>query len=432
MSTHLPKGAWNAHWFTLFNALSFQIALGAPVILYAKSIGASSTVIGVMASFVPLGMVLQLPAARLLPIYGYKKFMRAGWGLRTLFLFMVAAVPMLSFLDNVSKLILLSGALFFFNVLRGIATAAWMPWLASIIPDSEQAEFFSRDHMFLFGGSLVSLVASATVVTGNPGNLEFSMVFLLCALSAMVSIWFITKIPDPPPAEAHETSIRGVPWKSILLYSPFLRALIFNIFFLFVVGSLGVFSVEYLHENPDFTPANVLYLSGLSFAGSLFVLSFLGSKIKHLGAKPVITVSVALFALAIGGWFLVAAGVIGCSHKVIAGLNVLGGIAGAAFNAANARLVFGVVPSNGRNHFFAIYTVLTQLGMGVSPVTWGLMLDFIGTYETVTGVFSWQRHSFYFGVLFAMTLLALLLAGILREPGAKTPDGRNTVLPEPS
>ena len=430
MSTTLPKGAWNIHWFTLFNALSFQIALGAPVILYAKSIGSSSTVIGVLASFVPLVMVLQLPAARLLPVYGYRKFMRAGWGLRTMFLFLVAAVPLLSFLDNTSKLMLMGGALFVFNVLRGIATAAWMPWLASIIPDSEQAEFFSRDHMFLFGGSLVSLVASAAVVTGNPGNVEFALVFLLSAVAGLCSVWFITKIPDPPPAEVHQSSMGGVPWKHMILYPPFFRALVFNIYFLFVVGSLGVFSVEYLHENPGFTTASVLYLSGLSFVGSLIALTFLGSKIKRLGAKPVIVVAVALFAVVIGGWFLVAAGVLRCSPLVIAGLNVLGGVAGAAFNAANARLVFGVVPSTGRNHFFAIYTVLTQLGMGASPVSWGLMLDFMGTYEVATGALTWHRHSFYFGVLFVMALLAFLFAGVLREPSSKAAQEENTVLPE--
>ncbi len=430
MSTGLPKGAWNVHWFTLFNALSFQIVLGAPVILYAKSLGASSTVIGVMASFVPLVMVLQLPAAKLLHVYGYKKFMRTGWGLRSLFLFMISVVPVLAFLDTVSKLILLAGALFIFNVLRGIATAAWMPWLAAIIPDGEQTDFFSRDHMFLFGGSLISLVASASVAIGNPGDFEFSMVFLLSAVAAVVSVLFINKIPDPAHEETSSSSSQGVPWKEIVLYPPFFSAVVFNVFLLFVVGSLGVFSVEYLHENPDFTVSSVLYLSGLSFVGSLFVLSFLGGRIKRFGTKPVIAGSVLLFALVIGGWFLVASGVIGCSLLMVALLNFLGGVAGAAFNAANARLIFGSVPVLGRNHFFAFFTVLTQLGMGASPVAWGLMLDFIGSYEVVTGGFSWKRHSFYFGALFFMSLLAWAMTSILREPGAKQLRAEGPVPPE--
>lgn len=390
------------------------------MILYAKSIGASSTVIGVLASFVPLVMVLQLPAARLLSVYGYRNFMMAGWGVRSIALVLVAAVPVLAFLDNASKLILMTGALFVFNVLRGMATAAWMPWLASIIPDSEQAEFFSRDHMFLFGGSLLSLFVSAAVVTGNPGSMEFAMVFLLSALAGFGSTWFITRIPEPHAAEVRDSGIRGVPLRHMILHPPFFAALVFNIYFLFVVGSLGVFSVEYLHESPEFTVSSVLYLSGFSFVGSLFVLTFLGAVIKRAGVKPVIAVAVFLFGLTICGWFLVASGVWPCTHRAIGALNFLGGVAGAAFNAANARLVFGSVPTMGRNHFFALFTVLTQVGMGVSPVSWGLMLDFIGTYEVVTGAFSWHRHSFYFCALFFMAMLALGLVGILREPGAKT------------
>ena len=69
-----PRGSFNAHWFNLFNAVSFQIILGAPIIVYAKSIGASSTVLGILASFTPLMTVFQLPAAQFLGRYGYKQF----------------------------------------------------------------------------------------------------------------------------------------------------------------------------------------------------------------------------------------------------------------------------------------------------------------------------------------------------------------------
>ena len=66
------------------NAVSFQIILGAPIILYAKSIGAGSTVLGVLASFTPLMTVLQWPAAKYLHVFGYKRFVLAGWGFLSL------------------------------------------------------------------------------------------------------------------------------------------------------------------------------------------------------------------------------------------------------------------------------------------------------------------------------------------------------------
>ena len=60
-----PAGATNANWFSMFNAVSFQITLGSPMILYAKSIGATATVLGIIAALTPLLTIAQIPAARL-------------------------------------------------------------------------------------------------------------------------------------------------------------------------------------------------------------------------------------------------------------------------------------------------------------------------------------------------------------------------------
>ncbi|MFY8216745.1 MAG: hypothetical protein ACOVMP_09130, partial [Chthoniobacterales bacterium] len=99
-----PPGAFNVHWFQMFNAVAFQIMMGAPIILFAKSLGASSTVLGIVAAFTPLMTVMQLPAARFLDRCSYRQFVLMGWGTRTIFIFVVAAIPLLGFLDNLSKL----------------------------------------------------------------------------------------------------------------------------------------------------------------------------------------------------------------------------------------------------------------------------------------------------------------------------------------
>jgi hypothetical protein len=78
-----PAGALNVNGFSFFNAVSFQIVLGAPVILFAKSLGASSFLLGTIAALTPLLNILQLLAARFFHRTGYKRFVLAGWGART-------------------------------------------------------------------------------------------------------------------------------------------------------------------------------------------------------------------------------------------------------------------------------------------------------------------------------------------------------------
>src|ERR1041385_7660320 len=89
----LPAGLFNAYLFAMFNALSFQIVLNSPMVLYAKGLGASATVLGFLAGMMPLLVIFQIPAAQCVSRVGYKKFVYAGWGTRVAFIFAMALVP---------------------------------------------------------------------------------------------------------------------------------------------------------------------------------------------------------------------------------------------------------------------------------------------------------------------------------------------------
>lgn len=404
------------------NAVSFQIILGAPVIVYAKSLGASSTVLGIIASFTPLMTVFQLPAAQFLGRYGYKEFVLMGWRLRTIFIFLVTAVPLMAFLDPTSKLAVILASLFIFNLLRGISSAAWMPWISSLIPEEIRGRFLSLDQIFMHVGSLFALVASAIVMTGRVDPWEYALVFGISAIAATWSLGFIKQIPEVAAADTVRKSSVPVPWRQMVSYPPFRELLVFNVLFMAVVGSLGVFTVEYLREFPKFDVSLVLYLSGISFVGALVSLPFVGRLVDDAGSKPVMLASLTLFGVVIMGWFLVAANVIPCTIAVIAFLNLIAGIAGANFNLANVRIIMSTMPEMGRNHFFALFTVITSLGLGAAPIVWGVSLDFIGSYEAVTGAFHWKRHSIYFLALFLLNVLAAALIHRLHEArGSQSP-----------
>ena len=67
-----PAELANVFVFATFNALSFQIVLGSPMILYAKSLDASATVLGIIAGMMPLLVIFQIPAAAHIARVGYK------------------------------------------------------------------------------------------------------------------------------------------------------------------------------------------------------------------------------------------------------------------------------------------------------------------------------------------------------------------------
>ncbi|MBV9274047.1 MAG: hypothetical protein JO333_09140, partial [Verrucomicrobia bacterium] len=54
VEVEVKREAAFAHQFSLYNQLNFQITLGTPMVLYAKSLAASSTTIGIVAALAPL------------------------------------------------------------------------------------------------------------------------------------------------------------------------------------------------------------------------------------------------------------------------------------------------------------------------------------------------------------------------------------------
>jgi uncharacterized protein YjeT (DUF2065 family) len=69
----------------------------------------------------------------------------------------------------------------------------------------------------------------------------------------------------------------------------------------------------------------------------------------------------------------------------------------------------------GRNHFFALFTVVSGLGLGGAPMVWGAMLDTLGTLDVVLGAMTINRYSVYFAVLVVLAGLALRLIPGLHE-----------------
>ena len=408
-----PEGALNINGFSFFNAVSFQIVLGAPVILFAKSLGASSLILGTMAALTPLLNILQLLAARFLHRVGYKRFVFAGWGARTFFTLCVAIIPLWPGLAASTRLWLLIGALFCFNLLRGFSAGAWLPWLTALVPEQVRGRFLSRDNAFMHFGCLAAMLVSAWVMAGSVEAEEYAAVFAIGLITALISLWFVRRVPD---AQSHEDRIRSgvaVPWGAMLRHAPFARLLWFTTIYTTVIGSLGVFTVEYLVVREKFGESTIFLLGGLSFVGALCGLAITAPRLDATGSKPWLRRGLVLMATTIMGWLTLASGFLPGWPWLVGVLNFSGGLAGAVFGVASTRIVMGSVPAMGRNHFFALFTVISGIGLGGAPIVWGALLDALGPLNVVVGALTVDRYTVYFAALFLLAWIAMpLIAGL--------------------
>jgi MFS family permease len=153
----------------------------------------------------------------------------------------------------------------------------------------------------------------------------------------------------------------------------------------------------------------------MAFVGALAGLALTGPWLDKTGSKPWLRRALLLFELAVFGWLLLAGGLLPAWSSVVGALNFLGGIAGAMFGVASTRIVMGSVPVMGRNHFFALFAVLSGLALGLTPMVWGAVLDALRSLDVVVSGFHINRYTIYFSAILLLALWVRWLSSRLHE-----------------
>jgi len=414
-----PPGLHHAYYFNAFNAFSYQIVLGSPMVLYAKALDASATVLGIIAGMMPLLVIFQIPAANYIPRMGFKQFVFAGWGTRVMFIFGMAAVPITSFfLSPQTRLVLMLMLLFFFNLSRGISSCAWLPWIAALVPSHLRGKYLAIDAAVQNLASFLTFLFAAACLAGSPGPWQFAALFLFSAVTGAISLNFLKRMPDAEVPDDPRTRSGGkVPWMAMVRHDPFNRLLLTILGYAVAYGGLLTFTVAFL-KNEGMSEGKILLVSSMAFLGGLSSLWLLGSRLDRLGSKPVLTFSYSAWAAVLVGWLAISGGLIQLSLLFVLTLQFLMGLLTALVQMSQTRLAMAVIPVMGRNHFFAIYSVVSNVVLGIAPIAWGMVIDLVGERSPMWLGLSWNRYSVFFGAVALCWVVTMLLGRRLHEPQA--------------
>ncbi len=414
-----PRGIHNAYLFSIFNAFSYQIVLSSPMVLYAKTLGASATVLGIIAGMMPLLVIFQIPAANHIPRVGYKRFVFAGWGTRVMFIFAMALVPLTyKFLEPVSRLGLMLLLLFCFNLSRGISSCAWLPWITALVPAALRGKYLSRSAASENLASFITFLLAALCLLGKPAPWQFAILFGFSAVTGAISLSFLKRIPDVEIPEEHRVSKGRVPWLAMIRYDPFARLLRVLIAYSVAYGGMTAFTVAFLKSPVGLAEDKILLVTSVAFLGGLSSLWFLGSRLDRLGSKPVLTFCFSAWLVVLAGWVCLAGRVWSSTWLLLLALQFLMGLLAALIQMANTRLAMAIIPVMGRNHFFAIYSVLGNVTLGLAPIGWGLLIDAVGDSAPLWLGVAWTRYAIFFALAGLVFLVSLCLSRALHEPEA--------------
>lgn len=417
--TGFAPGLHNAFLFSFFNALSYQIVLSSPIILYAKSLGASATVLGVIAGMMPFLVIFQIPAASYIPRIGFKRFVLGGWSIRVVFIFAMGLVALSErLLDARNRLALLLFLLFGFNLSRGISSCAWLPWIAALVPTQLRGAYLTRDAFMNNLGSLGAFLFSAAALAGEPRAWQFALLFLFSAVMGAISLGFLKRIPDAAVPDEPRRGGGPVPWLEMMRYPPFAKLLRVAVGWSVAYGGVTAFTVAFLKSAAGMSEGKILLISAATFLGGMASLWLLGSRFDRVGSKPVLGAACAGWFAVMAGWTALAGRAFPTTVLSVLVLQFLMGLLAAMATMANARLAMAIAPVLARNHFLAIYSVVGNVTLGLSPIGWGILIDAYGPRAPLALGLEWNRFTVFFAAAALAFGVMLALSRRLDEPRA--------------
>ena len=416
----MPPGVGNAYAFQAFNTTSFSIVLTTPMLLYFKSLGASATIIGIVAALPPLLSILQMPAARFVEQIGYRAFVLRGWSLRSAFVLAMALVPMLpEVIDAGTRMGLMLFLLFAYNTSRGISVCGFLPWITQWIPEQVRGRYISRDQMCASVAMVATMLLTAGYLRHNTSRHAFAVVFAASFVTAIASLLFLRRIPDAPPPPRTGDRQR-VPWKDMALHPPFFKLLVYNVIMFAALAGAGVFWVPCLRDQFRLNDAQILLIGAVTPIVAAVSLLWLGHVVDRVGSRPVLALANVTLAIHLLSWCSLAARLMPLVWWSVVLIQATAGLGLAALNVANARLAMSVVPVMGRSHFFALFSVVNGLTLGVLPIGWGVLLDSLAGWRRGWQHWEWNQFSALYAALVFVTVLAQVWHARLVEPRAMT------------
>jgi hypothetical protein len=324
-------------------------------------------------------------------------------------------------IDRTTRIALMLFLLFLYNSSRGVSSCAFLPWITQWIPEGLRGRYLSGDQMSTALAVLGTTAVTAWFFRGVTGSVAFAVMFAGSFVAGMVSLMFLRKIPDVPVPHS-VTGGGGVRWKEIVFHPPFFRLLVYNVVFQFAMAGAGLFWVPMLRDRYAFQDWQILGMMAMWGAVVAVTLWSFRALADRVGSRPLLAVSGGVFVVHLLGWCAIAADVLPPTLWVIALIQTTAGLGGALFNLANTRLAMETVPRTGRSHFFAVFTVVNNLILGVMPVGWGLLIDTLAGWQCRWSLWEWNQYSVGYTAVIVVLVVSQFFRARLAEERAMSTD----------
>lgn len=175
---------------------------GVFLVAFALQLGASNTLIGLLAALPPLLQLLQIPSIYLVENVKVRKAISVYASLLSrIFWLFVALIPFL--FHGYFRVLFLVVALIFQSAFASMSNCAWNSWMRDIIPQERLGSFFSKRMSLSIAVTLPLFFIAGffidrwKILYPQYEIYGYSILFFLGFLAGIIGVYFIATIPEP-------------------------------------------------------------------------------------------------------------------------------------------------------------------------------------------------------------------------------------------
>lgn len=356
----------------VFGSAWMNLITGASFVTFARALGASTFMFGLLSSLPFLGVLAQLPASYVVE-HGRRRrglFLRFASGQRLLWL-VVAALPWAIPSDYPAARVGVFLALVVISSAFGnVGTPAWMSWFADIVPENIRGRYLGNRAALATVTAVIASAAVGWILDRNSSFTVFTVIFATAAVLGVIDIWLFLLVREPPmeKQEGPPWRLRNVvlsplsnrPFRGYLLYA-FSESMMFAIVgpFFWLMG-LEVLEIGNFWSN--------LYIMIVPLVFAALTLPFWGGVCDRFGSKPLVGVGTGFVTVFPICWMMASPD---SYHVLLAIAAVTGGIFGAAIQVGDMNMLFALTPRRNRSAYIAMLSVAASLGWVIGPAAGG-------------------------------------------------------------
>lgn len=388
-------------YFSFFNALNWQVAIGIPTVLFMQHLGADSFQVGITAAWTFLLTPVQVLATAFLPHLGFKRMTLAGWSARGWCLIVPALLALFAPTQPAPWMIYgMMTTMFIYSLSRAVGAASLTTWIYQLVPAPLQGRYWSTDQI-LSGTAIMGALAFYSVLFWFlPIYVAFVVQYVVAIVGAVMAYVHLNQLPDveKPKVLSLEKIVSETP-RLITEPSLYRTYLWLSVALFFTITPIAPFAAYYLKATAGLTTAHIMLLTMLTYVGLIAANAFMRSRLDHHGAKPFFRIAYIFYGAIALGW-LAYLHTQGRWAWLLPLIYLVQGVASGCWTSSNLNYLAKIVPEKDRALPVSIHgAVITFIG-GCSPVLWGL---FMKGHDDATKV-NLPVFELYFAVLLVTSI----------------------------